>query len=327
MLACQRKRYTFADPLLRLWVRIYSHPEPPTEERLAREVQAYAMTRLQTIDTPPPAERARAAALLARGRAPTASWHHRDRLVRFKWPGRPSARASAFTRGVPARASRPAAPLPSCCGPSARATVAPDTDTSTSNVLPVIGALLGDHAVVGQAAVLRPAAAPAARTCSRRRSRSPRPCRASRPRRACSTARAARTCARRRGRHRDRSPRSAPRTRRPAAPACGGRRSSPRRARAADIGPSSSRSPMRAERLRRDERRLDLRLLPFVDLGTLLEQRVGDDEAQHGVAEELERLVVGHAARDVFVRARPVRQRVFEQAAIAEAIAQPALAA
>jgi hypothetical protein len=62
MLAYQRKRYTFADPLLRLWVRIYSHPEPPTEERVAREVQAYAMTRLQAIETPPPAaERARAA--------------------------------------------------------------------------------------------------------------------------------------------------------------------------------------------------------------------------------------------------------------------------
>ena len=52
MLTCQRKRYSFADPLLRLWVRIYGHPEPPTEERVASEVQAYACSRLQTIDVP-----------------------------------------------------------------------------------------------------------------------------------------------------------------------------------------------------------------------------------------------------------------------------------
>jgi hypothetical protein len=53
MLACQRKRYSFADPMLRLWVRVYSHPEPPDEERLAREVQSYALPRLQSIEIPP----------------------------------------------------------------------------------------------------------------------------------------------------------------------------------------------------------------------------------------------------------------------------------
>ena len=73
MLTCQRKRYTFADPLLRLWVRIYSHPEPPTEERLAREVQAYAMTRLQTIDDAAARHRTRPRRRLARAssRPPT----------------------------------------------------------------------------------------------------------------------------------------------------------------------------------------------------------------------------------------------------------------
>ena len=55
-----------------------------------------------------------------------------------------------------------------------------------------------------------------------------------------------------------------------------------------------------------------------------MKERVRDDEAEHGVAEELQRFVVDHAAGDVFVRARAMRQRVLEQAAIAEAIAQPA---
>jgi len=50
MLACQRKRYSHADPVLRLWVRIHGHPEPPHEELIAREVQAYACARLQTAE-------------------------------------------------------------------------------------------------------------------------------------------------------------------------------------------------------------------------------------------------------------------------------------
>ena len=46
LVTARQKRYGFADPLLRLWVRLYCRALPPMEEELAREVQAYAMTRL-----------------------------------------------------------------------------------------------------------------------------------------------------------------------------------------------------------------------------------------------------------------------------------------
>jgi hypothetical protein len=46
LVAARQKRYSFTDPLLRLWVRLYCRALPPTEEELAREVQAYAMGRL-----------------------------------------------------------------------------------------------------------------------------------------------------------------------------------------------------------------------------------------------------------------------------------------
>jgi hypothetical protein len=42
---CQ-KRYRFADPLVRLWVRLYARPCPPDEDDLAREVHRFAMERL-----------------------------------------------------------------------------------------------------------------------------------------------------------------------------------------------------------------------------------------------------------------------------------------
>ena len=82
--------------------------------------------------------------------------------------------------------------------------------------------------------------------------------------------------------------------------------------------PSSERFAQPRQRRRRDERRLELRLLPFVVLRELAEEHVGDDEAEHGVAEELHRLVVEHAAAGVLVDARPVRQRVLEQPAVAK---------
>jgi hypothetical protein len=52
-----RKRYAFADPLLRLWVRIHCRPSPPADDEIAREVRQYALARL-----PVPAEPAMAMA-------------------------------------------------------------------------------------------------------------------------------------------------------------------------------------------------------------------------------------------------------------------------
>ena len=41
-----RKRYSFTDPMLRLWVRIHCRPSPPPEDDIAREVRQYALARL-----------------------------------------------------------------------------------------------------------------------------------------------------------------------------------------------------------------------------------------------------------------------------------------
>jgi hypothetical protein len=46
LVSMNRKRYAFADPLLRLWVRLHCRPVPPRDEEVAREVQRYAMERL-----------------------------------------------------------------------------------------------------------------------------------------------------------------------------------------------------------------------------------------------------------------------------------------
>lgn len=71
LVGADRKRYSFADPLLRLWVRLYCRPAPPTAEDVAREVQCYAVARLAQA---PAADRA------AAPRPPTAT-HEPDRLA------------------------------------------------------------------------------------------------------------------------------------------------------------------------------------------------------------------------------------------------------
>jgi hypothetical protein len=42
----RQKRYSFTDPLLRVWVRLYCHASAPTEDDLAREVHRFALPRL-----------------------------------------------------------------------------------------------------------------------------------------------------------------------------------------------------------------------------------------------------------------------------------------
>jgi hypothetical protein len=46
LIVSRQKRYSFADPMLRLWVRLHGHSTPPTEEDIAREVHAYVLARL-----------------------------------------------------------------------------------------------------------------------------------------------------------------------------------------------------------------------------------------------------------------------------------------
>ena len=43
LIVSRQKRYSFADPMLRLWVRLHCHATPPTEEDIAREVHAYVL--------------------------------------------------------------------------------------------------------------------------------------------------------------------------------------------------------------------------------------------------------------------------------------------
>jgi hypothetical protein len=57
LVTSRQKRYSFTDPLLRLWVRLHCRAVPPPPEDVAREVQKYALGRLQLVGPPaaPPA--------------------------------------------------------------------------------------------------------------------------------------------------------------------------------------------------------------------------------------------------------------------------------
>src|SRR5947209_5273097 len=46
LVSARQKRYSFSDPLLRVWVRLHCRPSPPTDDDLAREIHRYALPRL-----------------------------------------------------------------------------------------------------------------------------------------------------------------------------------------------------------------------------------------------------------------------------------------
>jgi hypothetical protein len=46
LITSRQKRYSFSDPIMRLWVRLNGHAAPPSEEDVAREVHAYVLGRL-----------------------------------------------------------------------------------------------------------------------------------------------------------------------------------------------------------------------------------------------------------------------------------------
>ncbi|MBI3403808.1 MAG: hypothetical protein HY048_20535 [Acidobacteria bacterium] len=53
LVTSRQKRYSFTDPLLRVWVRLYCRASAPTEDDLAREVHRYALPRLPQAADPP----------------------------------------------------------------------------------------------------------------------------------------------------------------------------------------------------------------------------------------------------------------------------------
>jgi hypothetical protein len=46
LIVSRQKRYSFGDPMLRLWVRLHCRPVPPADEDIARELHAYVQGRL-----------------------------------------------------------------------------------------------------------------------------------------------------------------------------------------------------------------------------------------------------------------------------------------
>jgi hypothetical protein len=53
LVASRQKRYSFTDPMLRVWVRLHCRATAPTEDDLAREVHRYALPRLPAMPERP----------------------------------------------------------------------------------------------------------------------------------------------------------------------------------------------------------------------------------------------------------------------------------
>jgi hypothetical protein len=64
----RHKRYSFTDPLLRVWVRLHCRPSAPTEDDLAREVHRYALPRMpESTQAPAPTPQSEPAFAMAGG--------------------------------------------------------------------------------------------------------------------------------------------------------------------------------------------------------------------------------------------------------------------
>jgi hypothetical protein len=53
LVASRQKRYSFTDPLLRLWVRLHCRPSRPSEDEVVREVQNYTVVRVPLAEPVP----------------------------------------------------------------------------------------------------------------------------------------------------------------------------------------------------------------------------------------------------------------------------------
>jgi hypothetical protein len=53
LVVSRQKRYSFTDPLLRLWVRLHCRPVAPSDDEVAREVQRYALARIPQREAAP----------------------------------------------------------------------------------------------------------------------------------------------------------------------------------------------------------------------------------------------------------------------------------
>ena len=68
LVTSRQKRYSFTDPLLRVWVRLHCRASAPTEDDIAREVHRYALPRLPQQEAAPP-QRETAYAMVTAGSA------------------------------------------------------------------------------------------------------------------------------------------------------------------------------------------------------------------------------------------------------------------
>ena len=67
LVTARQKRYSFTDPLVRVWVRLHCHPVAPTEDDVAREIHRYAIPRLPQPAEPPPQPSEPAYAMVSAG--------------------------------------------------------------------------------------------------------------------------------------------------------------------------------------------------------------------------------------------------------------------